>query len=153
MTVKPLYNAHKQLYIGIKTVCVQNNLSKKAALQCSTTTKTHFNLSAAAYTCACVLYHIWVIDVISPLLPLTIAESAITQGHVLKVGIQRKLSNNLQAFRSVGISCIPLVAESLSGHTLTFESLTPWPRRTDTPNSPPHIENTKGSKSGPMNKE
>ncbi len=29
----------------------------------------------------------------------------------------------------------------------------PLARRTDTPNSPPHIENKKGSKSGPMNKE
>ena len=60
------------------------------------------------------------IHVISPLQPLTIAESAITQGHALNVGIQRKLSNNLQARRSVGISCISLVAESLRGLSKEF---------------------------------
>ncbi len=60
------------------------------------------------------------IHVISPLQPLTIAESAITQGHALNVGIQRKLSNNLQACRSVCISCIPLVVESLGGLSKEF---------------------------------
>ena len=39
-----------------------------------------------------------------------------TQGHALQVGVQRKLaSSNWTNCRSMGLTCIPLVAETLGG--------------------------------------
>ena len=53
--------------------------------------------------------------VISPLQDLTIAEAALSLGHALHVGVQRKLSSNLSACRSSGLDFVPLVAEALGG--------------------------------------
>ncbi len=51
------------------------------------------------------------VHVISPLQSLTLSEAARTQGHALQVGVQRKLASNLPNCRSMGLTCIPLVAE------------------------------------------
>ncbi len=50
---------------------------------------------------------------LSPLQPRTLSEAAQTQGHALQVGVQRKLASNLQYCRDAGLSCVPLVAETL----------------------------------------
>ncbi len=55
------------------------------------------------------------VHVISPLQSLTLSEAARTQGHALQVGVQRKLASNLPNCRSMGLTCIPLVAETLGG--------------------------------------
>ncbi len=55
------------------------------------------------------------IHVISPLQQTTISQAAQTKGHALQVGIQRKLTSNLSSCRSAGITCIPMVAETLGG--------------------------------------
>ncbi len=47
--------------------------------------------------------------VISPLQELTIAQAAQTPGHVLQVGVQRKLAANLSACRSSRTDFVPLV--------------------------------------------
>ena len=53
---------------------------------------------------------------------LTLSEAARTQGHALQVGVQRKLASNLPSCRSVGMTCIPLVAETLGGLAEDFIS-------------------------------
>ncbi|XP_064394938.1 uncharacterized protein LOC135342184 [Halichondria panicea] len=62
------------------------------------------------------------VHVISPLQSLTLSEAARTQGHALQVGVQRKLASNLPSCRSVGMTCIPLVAETLGGLAEDFIS-------------------------------
>ncbi len=54
--------------------------------------------------------------------PRTLSEAAQTQGHALQVGIQRKLASNLQYCRDAGLSCAPLVAETLGGLAEDFIS-------------------------------
>ena len=51
--------------------------------------------------------------VISPLQDLTIHEAAVTPGHVLNVGIQRKLTFHLASCLATGVEFIPFVAEAL----------------------------------------
>ena len=53
--------------------------------------------------------------VTSPLQQQTLAEAAYTPGHALQIGGNRKLATNLSACRSVGMECIPFVAETLGG--------------------------------------
>ena len=55
------------------------------------------------------------VHVISPLQQSIVLESAFTPGHALHVGTQRKLAAHLQPCRSVGVTFIPLVVESLGG--------------------------------------
>ena len=55
------------------------------------------------------------VHVISPLHVLTVADAALTPGHALQVGVQRKLASNLSACRSSGTDFVPLVAETLGG--------------------------------------
>ncbi len=62
------------------------------------------------------------VHVISPLQSLTLSEAARTQGYTLQVGVQRKLASNLPSCRSVGLTCIPLVAETLGGLAEDFVS-------------------------------
>ena len=68
------------------------------------------------------------VHVISPLQVLTVADAALTPGHALQVGVQRKLASNLSACRSSGTDFVPLVAETLGGlaedtiSTITFIS-------------------------------
>ena len=62
------------------------------------------------------------IHVISSLQSLTLSEAARTQGHALQVGVQHKLASNLPSCRSVGLTCIPLVAETLGGLAEDFVS-------------------------------
>ncbi len=62
------------------------------------------------------------VHVISPLQPRTLSEAAQTQGHALQVGVQRKLASNLQYCRDAGLSCVPLVAETLGGLAEDFIS-------------------------------
>ena len=50
------------------------------------------------------------------------SEAAWTQGHALQVGVQRKLASNLPNCRSMGLTCIPLVAETLGGLAEDFIS-------------------------------
>ncbi len=57
------------------------------------------------------------VHVISPL------QSARTQGHALQVGVQRKLASNL---RSMGLTCIPLVAETLGGLAEDYHPQINW---------------------------
>ena len=52
---------------------------------------------------------------ISTLQPLTLSGAANTQGHALQVGEQRKMAAHSEACRAVGVSFIPLVAETLGG--------------------------------------
>ena len=63
--------------------------------------------------------------VISPLQELTIAEAAQTPGHILEVGVHRKLTNNLSTCRSLGTDFVLLVAETLGG--LAEDTFTPSP--------------------------
>ncbi len=65
------------------------------------------------------------VHVISPLQSLTMSEAARTQGHALQVGVQRKLASNLPNCRSMGLTCIPLVAETLGGLADDFISTIP----------------------------
>ena len=53
------------------------------------------------------------VHVISSMQQLTLAEAASSPGHVLRVGVQRKLTVHLSACRSAGVDSIPLVVESL----------------------------------------
>ncbi len=53
------------------------------------------------------------LHIISPLQQSTIHEAGFTPGHTLLVGTQRKLTAHLQACRSVGVTFIPMVAETL----------------------------------------
>ncbi len=62
------------------------------------------------------------IHVISPLQPLTLSVAAHTQGHALQVGVQHKLASNLQSCRNAGLTCVPLVAETLGGLAKDFIS-------------------------------
>ena len=62
------------------------------------------------------------IHVISSLQSLTLSEAARIQGHALPVGVQRKLASNLLSCRSVGLTCILLVAETLGGLAEDFVS-------------------------------
>ncbi len=62
------------------------------------------------------------VHVISPFQSLTLSEAARTQGHALQVGVQRKLASNLPNCRSMGLTCIPLVAETLGGLADDFVS-------------------------------
>ncbi len=62
------------------------------------------------------------IHVISPLQSLILSEAARTQGHALQVGVQHKLASNLPSCRSMGLTCIPLVAETLGGLDEDFVS-------------------------------
>ncbi len=64
------------------------------------------------------------VHVISPLQSLTLSEAARTQGHALQVGVQCKLASNLPNCRSMpmGLTCIPLVAETLGGLAEDFIS-------------------------------
>ncbi len=62
------------------------------------------------------------VHVISPLQSLTLSEAAWIQGHALQVGVQRKLASNLPNCRSMGLTCIPLVAETLGGLADDFVS-------------------------------
>ena len=55
------------------------------------------------------------VHVISPLQQQTLGEAASTPGHVLQVGIQRKLASHLEACRSAGVDFVPIVAEALGG--------------------------------------
>ena len=55
------------------------------------------------------------VHVISPLQVLTVADAALTPGHALQVGVQRKLASNLSACRSSGTDFVPLVAETPGG--------------------------------------
>ena len=55
------------------------------------------------------------VTVISTLQQLTLPGAATVQGHALLLGEERKLSAHAEACRSVGVSFIPLVMESLGG--------------------------------------
>ena len=55
------------------------------------------------------------VTVISSLQQLTIVGASTTQGHALAVGEERKLTAHAEACRSVGVTFIPLVAESIGG--------------------------------------
>ena len=55
------------------------------------------------------------VTVISTLQALTLSGAADTQGHALQVGEQRKMAAHSEACRAVGVSFIPLVAETLGG--------------------------------------
>ena len=65
----------------------------------------------------------------------------------------RGASANRQDGARLDIAANGFREEHLKELTLTLEYLTPWPHPTDIPNSPPHTESMKGSRSGPMNKE
>ena len=53
--------------------------------------------------------------VISSLQQLTVVGASTTQGHALAIGEERKLAAHAEACRSVGVTFIPLVAESIGG--------------------------------------
>ncbi len=55
------------------------------------------------------------VTVISTLQQLTIAGASATKGHALVVGEERKMKAHAEACRSVGVSFIPLVVESIGG--------------------------------------
>ena len=55
------------------------------------------------------------VTVISTLQQLTIHGAASMQGHVLRVGEERKITAHAEACRTVGVSFVPLVVESLGG--------------------------------------
>ena len=55
------------------------------------------------------------VTVISSLQQLTVVGASTTQGHALAVGEERKLAAHAEACRSVGVTFIPLVAESIGG--------------------------------------
>ena len=55
------------------------------------------------------------VTVISSIQQLTVVGASTTQGHALVVGEERKLAAHAEACRSVGVTFIPLVAESIGG--------------------------------------
>lgn len=55
------------------------------------------------------------VHIISPLQQSTVHEATSTPGHVLEVGVQRKLAAHLSACRSTGVDFLPIVAETLGG--------------------------------------
>ena len=55
------------------------------------------------------------VHVISPLQDLTIHETAVTPGHALNVGVQRKLTSHLASCRATDVEFVPIVAETLGG--------------------------------------
>ena len=55
------------------------------------------------------------VTVISTMQQATIQEAAISQGHALLVGEERKLAAHADACQAVGVSFIPLVVETLRG--------------------------------------
>ena len=55
------------------------------------------------------------VTVISTLQQLTIHGAASMQGHALRVGEERKIAAHAEACRTVGVSFVPLVVESLGG--------------------------------------
>ena len=55
------------------------------------------------------------IHVISPLQQLTLAETSVSPGHALQIGVQRKLASNLPACQDAGVQCRCFVTETLGG--------------------------------------
>ena len=55
------------------------------------------------------------VTVISTMQQLTVTGASSTQGHALTVGEERKMTAHAEACRSVGVTFIPLVAESIGG--------------------------------------
>ena len=55
------------------------------------------------------------VSVISTLQQLTVNGASINQGHALSVGEERKLAAHAAPCRSVGVTFIPLIVESLGG--------------------------------------
>ena len=55
------------------------------------------------------------VSVMSLLQQLTMVETATSPGHALKVGVQRKLTSNLPAYRSAGVDFLSIVVETLGG--------------------------------------
>ena len=59
------------------------------------------------------------VTVISTMQALTVTGAATTQGHTLSVGENRKMAAHAEACRSVGVTFVPLVVESLGGWSET----------------------------------
>ena len=59
------------------------------------------------------------VTVISTMQALTVTGAATTQGHALSVGENRKMAAHAEACRSVGVTFVPLVVESLGGWSET----------------------------------
>ena len=55
------------------------------------------------------------VTVISTLQPLTLAGAANIQGHILRIGEERKMTAHNEACLSVGLSFVPMVVEMLGG--------------------------------------
>ena len=55
------------------------------------------------------------VSVICPLYKLTVQRAAISQGHALQVGEERKCTSHVDACYSAGIFFVPLIVESLGG--------------------------------------
>ena len=55
------------------------------------------------------------VHVISPLQQQSVGKAAITPGHALQMGVQRKLASQLSACRSVGVEFVPVEMETLGG--------------------------------------
>ena len=55
------------------------------------------------------------LHVISTLQQLTLKEAAVTQGHALSVGEERKRAAHSEACHAVGVTFIPMVVETLGG--------------------------------------
>ena len=55
------------------------------------------------------------VHVISTLQQLTLKEAAVTQGHALSVGEERKRAAHSEACHAVGVTFIPMVVETLGG--------------------------------------
>ena len=55
------------------------------------------------------------VHIISTLQQLTLKEAAVTQGHALSVGEERKRAAHSEACHSVGVTFIPMVVETLGG--------------------------------------
>ena len=62
---------------------------------------------------------------ISTMQNLTVTEAATTPGHALTVGEERKMAVHTENCRSVGVSFVPLVVESLGGGVK--KTATPFP--------------------------
>ena len=59
------------------------------------------------------------VTVISTMQALTVTGAATTQGHTLSVGENGKMAAHAEACRSVGVTFVPLVVESLGGWSET----------------------------------
>ena len=59
------------------------------------------------------------VTVISTMQALTVTGATTTQGHALSVGENRKMTAHAEACRSVGVTFVPLVVESLGGWSET----------------------------------